>query len=40
MSYTLLGSKENYEKFVKLQKVVAENEILRFNPEHIQIHRK
>ena len=40
MSYMLYGGKENYDKFVNIQKLVAEDPILKFNPEFIHTHRK
>lgn len=40
MGYILLGGKEYYERFMALQKGIADDETLRFNPSSIQTHRK
>lgn len=40
MGYVLLGGKENYDRFMALQKVIADDDTLRFNPSSIQTHRK
>ena len=40
MSYLLHGGKENYEKLMKIQKVVSEDPIMKYNPEIIGVHRK
>lgn len=32
MGYVLMGGKENFERFANIQRKVAEDEVLRFNP--------